>query len=471
MTVNSLSYQAFAWTMSTNFLNPSRCALRKIEQPADTLAENLVGEVDLYDRTIVPHSQMGDILRGIARMLVTLAIQTFVAPVGILYNGAQSLRYLNAQDPEGITKFKAHFKGLCADAWMASTPAYILGSIWAYLRNLKTTSHALGALGACYTPIGISIVAALSPRSCLLALSTGTQASRETIPAYTAFMLREDYGLVGEQDELLRFHPEWDLEGQQPKFLLEELLETEAATILRNVQIAQKRLGIVIAPANWLKPHEIISYLKQNKAEIQARLRERNMPIEIWDQTLAKFEKHAENIQQYQNNMLEIHRLLLPWVQQQGIELPQIRISLSPEEADGIMQQSPVDDILDRDLPALSYRPSTHAEYQRIRTQLQERDVWAALSISGEPSQGELHASRKHLQGLLHPDKAYLIADVPPQEIEALFKCATAILDSYVEDLEPENPAPAEAPEEVTPPPTPPPTEFAAEGVGAEGVD
>src|ERR1700730_13721670 len=92
--IQSFSFQAYKWALNSDWLYPSNCKLRTIEDKGsikDSLASAGIDIFNATEKNSYLHT-CGKPIRFLARLIYGIGTETLIAPAGVSYHGFNYIR-------------------------------------------------------------------------------------------------------------------------------------------------------------------------------------------------------------------------------------------------------------------------------------------------------------------------------------------------------------------------------------------
>jgi len=222
--IDSFSSVAFRKLLTSDTYNPSSCYLRRVPAGltiADTFQQNLNLNLNYWEKR--PVRVIGGVCRVAARMATAVAIGTVLAPAGAIYHLGKMAKHTVLLLQRGVPArhnwelvkqhAEAFFHDFIVGLWTYAGIAATVITPAAVFLNLIPLAAAIGSISLCYNSV------------------------RD--PAVKSFILRESFGIVGLEGQLLPvgagddenldysglFGRAWQIEGRR---LLEEVYRIKA---------------------------------------------------------------------------------------------------------------------------------------------------------------------------------------------------------------------------------------------------
>lgn len=190
----SLTVKTLEWMLSSNWLYPSKCILRPIPEPHDSIYANvLLNKVDLFDFRLRKETLVQEIGKFALRFFVFSVIQLCITPVGAVFHAFKAFWHRKDAEAKG-----AHLTFLKLDAGLFGMFLTTLPTVAILLfKNYKKT-------------------AALVSLWSIIWIGSEFYFLQKFISASKPLTLRYKFGLVGETGAPLKFSSIEDNEADLP---------------------------------------------------------------------------------------------------------------------------------------------------------------------------------------------------------------------------------------------------------------
>lgn len=409
----SFSSRAFLKVATSDILNPSNCQLRPIEDKGSILRS--LKDIDIgqskIDNRIVHYC--GKPIRFVARAVAIYAISIILAPAGVIYHGIIILRHtviaLTRGEKSGHNweKVRKYQTAMWTDFKV---------SVFAAAGTAAFTYSILFGIAGLTPKLAFLIYFKLftcSARTSVFACSYQSKEIRS--PLIKAMMLKNDFGIVGRNNKLLKSNPEEDQErlGLGHFEVLNKLQGLEFLKLIKEIESNEKMKFPHYYPPTADK---YIDYYKKSK-------KLKNNPE--WAVRLKTIEDKINKIGDIRSDCFSIEGHL------------DFSLFPIPEKAcrlfmSGIFDEIPEykpqptwDDTLDANIKDLTNleeeRTKEYIEYrEKLRNRVSAREF---LSINEElPLKDALRVALRKARLIVHPDKN------PNWQVEAnaIFDCVEA---------------------------------------------